>query len=141
MLVDTIHRRCPTECTGRRNDPGNDLVTVRFLLHERKHTTIRQHKIIRRSSDPITCRSVHNPDTYHPASMTEHARFVVKSSDLRTARWTTTLRPGKLLRLWPLLRHLMSPPFPLRRRLRCPSVCLPSAGSLLSGPVSRAGFP
>ena len=39
-----------------------------------------------------------------------------RPSDLRTARRTTTLRP-----LWPLLCRLMSLPFPLRRRLRCPS--------------------
>ena len=44
-----------------------------------------------------------------------------RPSGLLTVRRTTTLRPGKLLGLWPLLRRLMSPTFPLRRRLRCPS--------------------
>ena len=37
----------------------------------------------------------------------------------RTA--TTTLRPGKLHGLWRLLRHLMTPSFPLCRCHRCPS--------------------
>ena len=46
---------------------------------------------------------------------------VRRPSDLLTARQTTTLRPRKLLGLWPLLRRLMMPTFLLCRRLRCPS--------------------
>ena len=41
--------------------------------------------------------------------------------DLITARRTTTLWPGKLLGLWLLLRRLMTPMFPVRRRLHCSS--------------------
>ena len=40
---------------------------------------------------------------------------------LLTARQTTTPRPGKLHGLWRLLRHLMTPSFPLCRCHRCPS--------------------
>ena len=66
MYTVTVHnqqelRRYPAECTGRHNDPGNDLVTVRFLLHERKHTITRHHRRIRKISDPVICRTSTDP--------------------------------------------------------------------------------
>ena len=111
----------PESCTGC----GVCYVTPRALLTARQTTTLRPRKLhglwcLLRHPSSLTHRTAdHDPPG--PESCTICGVCYVTPRALLTARQTTTLRPGKLHGLWRLLRHLMTPSFPLCRCHRCPS--------------------